>query len=62
VRNFKIAAALGMVEAKVNSREPIGRLSAARSTRVTPLMFEYEILNLSSLAIDCGIRHNTAKS
>jgi len=40
----KIAAALGIVEAKVNSRELIGRLSMARSTRVTPLMFEYEIL------------------
>jgi phosphate acetyltransferase len=40
----KIAAALGMVEAKVNSRELISRLSAARSTRVTPLMFEYEII------------------
>jgi phosphate acetyltransferase len=40
----KIAAALGMVEAKVNSRELIGRLSAARSTRVTPIMFEYEII------------------
>jgi phosphate acetyltransferase len=40
----KIAAALGMVEAKVNSRELIGRLSTARSTRVTPLMFEYEII------------------
>jgi phosphate acetyltransferase len=40
----KIAAALGMVEAKVNSRELIGRLSMARSTRVTPIMFEYEII------------------
>jgi phosphate acetyltransferase len=40
----KIAAALGMVEAKVNSRELIGRLSMARSTRMTPIMFEYEII------------------
>jgi phosphate acetyltransferase len=40
----KIAAALGVVEARVNSRELMGRLSMARSTRVTPLMFEYEIL------------------
>jgi phosphate acetyltransferase len=40
----KIAAALGIVEAKVNSGEFIGRLSMARSTRVTPLMFEYEII------------------
>jgi len=40
----KIAAALGVVEARVNSRELMGRVSAARSTRVTPIMFEYEIL------------------
>ncbi len=40
----KISAALGIVEAKVNSGELIGRLSTARSTRVTPLMFEYEII------------------
>ena len=40
----KISAALGIVEAKVNSSEFIGRLSTARSTRVTPLMFEYEII------------------
>lgn len=40
----KIAAALGIVEAKVNSIELMGRLSTARSMRVTPLMFEYEII------------------
>ncbi len=40
----KIAAALGIVEARVNSRELIGRLSMARSIRVTPIMFEYEII------------------
>jgi phosphate acetyltransferase len=40
----KIAAALGIVETKVNSGELIGRLSTARSTRVTPLMFEYAII------------------
>ena len=40
----KIAAALGIVEANVNSGELIGRLSTARSTRVTPLMFEYAII------------------
>jgi phosphate acetyltransferase len=40
----KISAALGIVEAKVNSGEFISRLSTARSTRVTPLMFEYEII------------------
>ncbi len=40
----KIAAALGMVEAKVKAEELVGRLSIARPTRVTPLMFEYEII------------------
>jgi phosphate acetyltransferase len=40
----KIAAALGIVEAKVNAAEFLGRLSSARSSRVTPLMFEYEII------------------
>lgn len=40
----KIAAALGIVEARVNSAELMGRISTARSTRVTPLMFEYEII------------------
>ena len=40
----KIAAALGIVEAKVNSIELIARLSLAHYTRVTPLMFEYEII------------------
>ncbi len=40
----KISAALGLVEARVNSGEFIGRLSTGRPTRVTPLMFEYEII------------------
>jgi phosphate acetyltransferase len=40
----KIAAALGIVEAKVNAAEFVGRLSSVRSSRVTPLMFEYEII------------------
>ena len=40
----KIAAALGIVEAKVNSAELMSRISTARSARVTPLMFEYEII------------------
>jgi phosphate acetyltransferase len=40
----KISAALGIVEANVNSGEFIGRLSTARSTRGTPLMFEYAII------------------
>jgi len=40
----KIAAALGIVEAKVNFTELIGRLATACSGRMTPLMFEYEII------------------
>jgi len=40
----KIAAALGLVEAEVNSVELMGRISTARPGRVTPLMFEYEII------------------
>jgi phosphate acetyltransferase len=40
----KIAAALGIAEAKIDSVELMGRLSTARSTRVTPLMFEYTII------------------
>jgi len=40
----KIAAALGIVEARVNAAELMGRISTARSDRVTPLMFEYEII------------------
>ncbi len=40
----KISAALGIIEAKVNSGEFISRLSTARTTRVTPLMFEHEII------------------
>jgi len=40
----KIAAALGIVEAKMDSVALMGRLSTVRSSRVTPLMFEYEII------------------
>jgi len=40
----KIAAALGIVEARVNSSELMGRLSTASSGRMTPLMFEYKII------------------
>ncbi len=40
----KIAAALGIIEEKVNSRELMDRISTAHSERVTPLMFEYEIV------------------
>jgi len=40
----KIAAALGIVEGRVNAAEITGRISTARPNRVTPLMFEYEII------------------
>ena len=40
----KIAAALGMVEAGMNPDEFLGRLAMERPVRVTPLMFEYEII------------------
>jgi phosphate acetyltransferase len=40
----KIAAALGIVESQVNALELIGRIQTARSDRVTPMMFEYEII------------------
>lgn len=40
----KIAAALGVVEARIDSGAITARISAGRSKRVTPLMFEYEII------------------
>jgi phosphate acetyltransferase len=40
----KIAAALGLFEANVDFEALNERISAARSTRVTPLMFEYELI------------------
>jgi phosphate acetyltransferase len=40
----KIAAALGMVEARMNAEEFMGRLAMERPARVTPLMFEYEVI------------------
>ncbi len=40
----KIAAALGVVEARVNAMELMGRLSTSCSLRMTPLMFENEII------------------
>jgi phosphate acetyltransferase len=42
--NRKIAAALGIVEASVRFDELQGRLAVTRSPRVTPLMFEYELI------------------
>ena len=40
----KIAAALGVVEANVDLQQLERALAARRSTRVTPLMFEYELV------------------
>ena len=40
----KMAAALGIVEASVSFDELQGRLAVTRSHRVTPLMFEYELI------------------
>ena len=39
-----MAAALGIVEASVSFDELQGRLAVTRSRRVTPLMFEYELI------------------
>jgi len=41
----KIAAALGVVEANVDLAELKQRIATTHSTRVTPLMFEYELLH-----------------
>ena len=41
----KIAAALGVVDAGLDPSRLLERLSVRRSTRVTPLMFEYELLH-----------------
>ncbi len=40
----KVAAALGVMEAGVDLAELHGRLSLTRSIRVTPFMFEYELV------------------
>ncbi len=40
----KTAAALGMVEANVNYGELEQRIIVAKSSRITPLMFEYELI------------------
>jgi phosphate acetyltransferase len=41
----KVQAALGAFESYVDSAELAGRLDIARSSRVTPLMFEYELIS-----------------
>ena len=40
----KIASALGLFESHVNIAEIEARIEVVRSTRVTPLMFEYELI------------------
>ena len=40
----KIAAALGLFESRVNISEIEDRISVAYSTRVTPIMFEYKLI------------------
>ncbi|HUL11108.1 MAG TPA: phosphate acetyltransferase, partial [Methylococcaceae bacterium] len=40
----KIAAALGLVEASINLSELTERVAVARSEHVTPLMFQYELI------------------
>jgi phosphate acetyltransferase len=40
----KIAAALGIVEANLNAAELIDRIDVIKTNRVTPLMFEYELI------------------
>jgi phosphate acetyltransferase len=41
----KIANALGLVESSMNVQEILERAAVARSRRVTPLMFQYELIN-----------------
>ena len=40
----KIAAALGIVETSIDADQLLQRISTTQSTRVTPLMFEYELI------------------
>jgi phosphate acetyltransferase len=46
----KVEAALGAFESSVDTTELAGRLDLARSTRVTPLMFEYELISRARAA------------
>ena len=45
----KIAAALGVFESSVNSLEIEDRIKVVRSTRVTPMMFEYKLIERAKL-------------
>ena len=40
----KIASALGVTETNIDTEQLLERISSVRSTRVTPLMFEYELI------------------
>jgi phosphate acetyltransferase len=40
----KIAAALGVIETSIDTDQLLERITTSRSTRVTPLMFEYELI------------------
>ena len=40
----KIAAALGVIETSIDTDQLLERINTSRSTRVTPLMFEYELI------------------
>jgi phosphate acetyltransferase len=40
----KIAAAIGVVEARIDAAEFLGRIAMERPHRLTPLMFEYDII------------------
>jgi phosphate acetyltransferase len=40
----KIAAALGVIETSIDTEQLLQRITTSRSTRVTPLMFEYELI------------------
>ena len=46
----KIASALGLFESHVNISELEGRIELVRSTRVTPVMFEYELIERAKSA------------
>ncbi len=41
----KIAAALGIIETNIDTEQLLEHISTTRSTRITPLMFEYELIH-----------------
>ena len=45
----KIAAALGVIETNIDTDQLLERITTTRSTRVTPLMFEYELIRKARL-------------